>query len=65
MSSKGNELIKEVMRDYGYIEHMGMGIPRKVMRLMLERGGDQPHLIERDSDFLVSLRNLNPSEVLT
>ncbi|MCY4314104.1 MAG: putative DNA binding domain-containing protein, partial [Gammaproteobacteria bacterium] len=25
-----NELLKDVMRDYRYLEHMGMGIPRKV-----------------------------------
>lgn len=25
-----NQLIKDTMRDYGYLEHMGMGIPRKM-----------------------------------
>jgi ATP-dependent DNA helicase RecG len=29
-----NQLLKDVMRDYGYLEHMGMGIPRKIIRSM-------------------------------
>ena len=28
--SARNELLKDVMRDYGYLEHMGMGVPRKI-----------------------------------
>ena len=27
-----NQLLKDVMRDYRYLEHMGMGIPRKIVR---------------------------------
>ena len=27
--SARNQLLKDVMRDYGYLEHMGMGVPRK------------------------------------
>ena len=50
-----NELIKEVMRDYGYIEHMGMGVPRKIIRGMRQHNGTEPDLIEGDADFLVRL----------
>lgn len=50
-----NELIKEVMRDYGYIEHMGMGVPRKIIRGMREHNGTEPDLIEGEADFLVRL----------
>jgi ATP-dependent DNA helicase RecG len=32
--SARNQLLKDVMRDYGYLEHMGMGIPRKIVRSM-------------------------------
>ena len=39
-----NQLIKDVMRDYGYLEHMGMGIPRKVMAGMKEFNGTEPVL---------------------
>jgi len=27
-----NQLLKNVMRDYHYLEHMGMGIPRKIIK---------------------------------
>src|SRR6185369_22692 len=26
-----NQLLKDVMRDYGYLEHMGMGVPYKII----------------------------------
>ena len=31
--SARNELLKDVMRDYGYLEHMGMGVPRKIIHV--------------------------------
>ncbi len=37
-----NELIKDVMRDYGYLEHMGLGVPRKIIRGMWEFNGTAP-----------------------
>jgi ATP-dependent DNA helicase RecG len=50
-----NEVLKEVMRDYGYLEHMGMGVPRKVVKGMLEHNGTTPDLVEQDERFLVRL----------
>lgn len=50
-----NELIKEILRDYGYIEHRGMGIPYKVIRGMREHNGTEPDLIEEESRFIVRL----------
>jgi len=48
-----NELIKDVMRDYRYIEHAGMGVPRKIVRLMREQNHTDPELIEdRDGERL-------------
>ncbi len=44
-----NQLIKDTMRDYGYMEHMGMGIPRKIIRGMRAHNGTEPELIA-DSD---------------
>jgi predicted HTH transcriptional regulator len=33
-----NQLLKDVMRDYHYLEHMGMGIPRKIIAGMRRHG---------------------------
>ncbi|MFY9820095.1 MAG: ATP-binding protein [Thermoanaerobaculia bacterium] len=50
-----NQLLKDVMRDYGYLEHMGMGIPRKIIRTMLKHNGTEPGLIEEGEQFAVRL----------
>ena len=53
--SARNQLLKDVMRDYGYLEHMGMGIPRKIIRGMREHNGTEPDLIEEGERFTVRL----------
>ena len=53
--SARNELLKDVMRDYGYLEHMGMGVPRKIIRGMKEHNATEPELIEEDERFTVRL----------
>jgi len=50
-----NELIKEILRDYRYIEATGLGIPRKIIRGMREHNGSEPDLIEEDARFIVRL----------
>ncbi len=50
-----NQLLKDVMRDYRYLEHMGMGIPRKVVRGMKEHNGTEPDLVELDERFILRL----------
>lgn len=50
-----NQLLKDVMRDYRYLEHMGMGVPRKIVRGMKEHNGTEPELIEDNERFLVRL----------
>lgn len=50
-----NELIKEVLRDYRYIEATGLGVPRKIIRGMKEHNGTEPDLVEEDDRFLVRL----------
>jgi ATP-dependent DNA helicase RecG len=52
-----NQLLKDVMRDYGYLEHMGMGVPRKIVRKMLEHNGTMPEFIEDGERFTVRLLN--------
>ena len=53
--SARNELLKDVMRDYGYLEHMGMGVPRKIVRGMMEHNGTDPDLEEEGERFTVRL----------
>ena len=53
--SARNELLKDVMRDYGYLEHMGMGVPRKIVRGMMEHNGTDPDLVAEEEQFTVRL----------
>ena len=50
-----NQILKDVMRDYRYLEHMGMGIPRKIVKGMKEHNGTEPDLVEQDERFVVRL----------
>jgi ATP-dependent DNA helicase RecG len=51
-----NQLLKDVMLDYGYMEHLGMGIPRKVVKLMREQEGTDPELQVEEEGFRMVLR---------
>ena len=50
-----NELIKEVLRDYRYIEATGLGVPRKIVAGMRVHNGTEPDLVEEESRFIVRL----------
>lgn len=50
-----NELIKEVLRDYRYIEATGLGVPRKIIKGMREHNDTEPDLIEEEDRFIVRL----------
>ena len=50
-----NQLLKDVMKDYRYLEHMGMGVPRKIIREMKEHNQTDPDLIEEHERFVVRL----------
>lgn len=50
-----NQLLKDVMRDYGYLEHMGMGVPRKIVQGMRKHNQTDPDLIEEGERFIVRL----------
>ena len=52
-----NELIKEVLRDYRYIEATGLGVPRKIIEGMRLHNCTEPDLIEEESRFVVRLRS--------
>ena len=53
--SARNQLIKDVMRDYRYLEHMGMGVPFKIIRGMVAHNGKEPELIAEDERFTLRL----------
>lgn len=50
-----NGLLKEILRDYGYIEHYGMGIRKRIIESMRRHNGTEPNLIEEDDRFIVRL----------
>ena len=54
--SARNQLLKDVMRDYGYLEHMGMGIPLKIIAGMQKHNNTTPELIEDQERFILRVR---------
>ncbi len=56
-----NQLLKDVMRDYGYLEHMGLGVPRKIIKCMREHNGTDPDLVEEGESFTVRLWKSRPA----
>lgn len=50
-----NQLVLDVLRDYRYMEHMGMGIRLKVIRLMREYNGTEPDLEAENDRFTLRL----------
>ena len=50
-----NEQLKEILRDYGYVEHLGMGVRNRIIASMRAHNGTEPDLIEDESRFIVRL----------
>lgn len=50
-----NQLLKDIMRDYRYLEHMGLGVPRKIVKGMHQHNGTDPVLVEEGERFTVRL----------
>ena len=50
-----NSFLKDILRDYLYIERLGMGIPDKIIPSMRNHNGTEPDLIEDDGRFIVRL----------
>lgn len=51
-----NQLLRDTMADYNYVEQLGMGIPRKIIRSMHEHNGTDPDLVLiQEETFLVRL----------
>ncbi len=50
-----NELLKEFLRDYRYIEATGLGVPRKIIEGMRLHNGTEPDLLEEQDRFTIRL----------
>ncbi len=50
-----NELLKEILRDYRYIEHFGMGVRKRIVESMRHHNGTEVDLVEQDDRFIVRL----------
>lgn len=50
-----NELLKEILRDYGYVEHLGMGVRNRIIQSMRTHNGTESDLIEEEHRFIVRL----------
>ncbi len=48
-----NQLVKDTLRDWHYTEHMGLGVPRKIIWLMREHNGTEPELLVNGEQFTV------------
>lgn len=51
-----NQLLKDVMRDYDYMEHMGMGVPRTIIAGMRAHNGTEADFEATDERLTVRLR---------
>ncbi len=50
-----NELMKEILRDYRYVEATGLGVPRKIVQGMRQHNETDPDLVEEEDRFTVRL----------
>ena len=50
-----NELTRDVLRDYRYVEASGLGVPRKIVAGMRAHNSTDPDLIEEEHRFTVRL----------
>ena len=60
--SARNQFLMDVMRGYGYLDRMGMGVLRKIIQGMKEHNGTDPDLVEEDERFIVRLFSGNKEE---
>ena len=55
--SPRNQLIVEVLRDYGYVDARGMGVRNKIIPLLLEHNGTAPEFIATEDHLRLVLRS--------
>ena len=51
-----NPVLMKFVENYGYVEHLGLGIPEKIVKPMLERGYSHPEFIDNGYEFMVILK---------
>lgn len=51
-----NQVMMSIMRDYGYVEGLGMGIRLQVIPAMAQHNGTEPDFLEEEFRFTVCLR---------
>lgn len=56
-----NPVLMKFAENYGYVEHLGMGIPEKIIKPMLDMGYLEPELIDNGYEFIVILKQ-SPSQ---
>ncbi len=50
-----NEMLKEILRDYGHVERYGTGIRNRIIESIRRHNGTEPDLVEEDDRFTVRL----------
>lgn len=50
-----NELLKDLLRNYGYVEHPGLGVRNRIIGSMIKHNGREPDLIGEEFRFIVRL----------
>lgn len=50
-----NHILMQTLRDYKYVENLGMGVQKKIIRGMLEHNKTEPEFIEEETRFIVRL----------
>jgi ATP-dependent DNA helicase RecG len=51
-----NPVLMKFAENYGYVEHLGMGIPEKIIKPILNLGYPEPEFIDNGYEFIVILR---------
>jgi ATP-dependent DNA helicase RecG len=51
-----NPILIQTLKDYGYVEHMGMGVRNKIILGMRTHNGTEPDFVADDLQLLVRLR---------
>ncbi len=57
-----NEILKNILRDYDYAEHLGMGVRDKMIQSMINHGSSPPEFVDEEDRFKVCLPSALTSE---
>lgn len=54
-----NPILIQTLKDYGLVEHMGMGVRNKIIKTMKENDGEEPEFITNEFEVKVILRKID------